>query len=632
MARRRAPLGVLLAAAPAALALWIARDADVHLVHALPAVGAAARAIAAAALLFAVCGLGLTRLLLPEGLRSTELLWVLPVGACAAAIGMTALGYAAVPFELALALLVAAGLALAVWAIRRAGPPARPELGLAWPAYVAALLACVALVPLFRGGFATVIGDGSDAHLAAGTAELLRDSHPTGVNPDGPVDRVPLVWRSKPPIYYALGSVATLAGLETWETLSSLAALMLALAAVGIFLVARHLLAAGLAAAVLAAALTGLDRMVLHTGMHPYFNQTWGYFTLPFALVLSWWAVRHRSRGGLALLALFLAVGAFAYPLALPFPLLALAVSWWLDRRARRARGEPVSSLSPRRLYRGPRSLAWLVPLALLLSVPALGVLEKSWSAAEVVLNPSYSLRGWGGDLLAFIPDRHFFALGWESAGALGFLALVGFAVAALRPRPRELAWGLGAILIFGLLAARYFRERDFGWYFHFKTLAFVGPLVVACAAVGMGRLRRLGPPLLAAFLASAVQGARGELAVTTNQLPRTVLELRGWARGLPADATVRLDMPPGAQLWVAYMMSSRPLCSERPLLATSYPHVPVSRRADYVLVRRGRPRPRDAAGPPLRRNFEFRLYRARPRIPGPDRCSRRMVQTVKRV
>ena len=55
--------------------------------------------------------------------------------------------------------------------------------------------------------------------------------------------------------------------------------------------------------AVVAMAATGLDRMVLRTALNPYYNQTWGYFTLPFTLVLGWWAVHHRSRTAAALLA-----------------------------------------------------------------------------------------------------------------------------------------------------------------------------------------------------------------------------------------------------------------------------------------------------------------------------------------
>src|ERR1043165_3916573 len=36
----------------------------------------------------------------------------------------------------------------------------------------------------------------------------------------------------------------------------------------------------------------GFDRMALHTGLNPYFNQTWGYMAMPFALVCGWALVR----------------------------------------------------------------------------------------------------------------------------------------------------------------------------------------------------------------------------------------------------------------------------------------------------------------------------------------------------
>jgi hypothetical protein len=484
----------------------------------------------------------------------------------------------------------------------------------------------VALVPMLRAGFATVIGEGSDAHLAVGTADFLQDNHPTAVDPGEPVDRIPQVWRSKQAIYYALGSVAWLSGLEVYEAITPVAALMLSLAAVGLFLMARELFGAGVLAGAAAMGVAGLDRMVLHTGMHPYFNQTWGYFTLPFGLLLSWWAVRHRGAGTIALLVLFLALGAFAYPLALPIPLVALAVFWWTDRRERRARGERVAELSMRRLYRGRRSLLWLVPVCLALAVPIFGVVEKTLEGISI-LNPARSLRYWGGDLFGFVPTHQFFSLPSPTLWWLAVGAMLAFAAVALVRRPRPLALGLVAVVAFGFLAAWYFRQRDFGWYLHFKILAFVAPLVVACAAVGAARLRRLGPFLVGTLLLSAHASARQEIDVTHPQLTREMIELRAWDRGLPRDASVRLDTDPPLQLWVAYMLSGQPLCSERPLTNTSYPHVPVSRSAEYVLAERRFPKPSDATGAPLRQNGQFSLYRVRAGLPGPNRCSRRMVQ-----
>ena len=81
---------------------------------------------------------------------------------------------------------------------------------------------------------------------------------------------------SKPPVYYGLAGVSTLSGLETYEVLAPVAALLLAMAALGLFLVATELLGGGTLAGPVAMGLAGLDRMVLHTALHPYFNQSGG--------------------------------------------------------------------------------------------------------------------------------------------------------------------------------------------------------------------------------------------------------------------------------------------------------------------------------------------------------------------
>jgi hypothetical protein len=615
------------------IALGLAYD---HGVRVVSSADNAARAIAAASLLFGACGLGPTRLLLPRGLRATELLWVLPVGACVAGIALTVLGFAAVPFKLSLAIVLAGGLAFSAVTVRRTGLPERPAMSVvAWPLWVAAMLAAVALVPYFVGGYTTVIGIGSDAPLAVGSADFLQHAYPLAVEPDLPLDRMPLVWRSKYPIYYSLGAVATLSGLQPYETLAPLAAMMAALGAVGIFILVTQLLGAAWWVGGLAMGIAGLDRMVLHTVMHPYFNQTWGYFALPFALVLAWWVIHHRGRREAALLALFLAVGAFAYPLALPIPLVALAVGWLVDRRARRARGEPVAPLRlgrVTRLYRGRRSLAWMIPVGLLLAVPIGGVVEKAASAVAVVVDPNRSLEPWGGDLRGFIPNHQFFSLGWGHGYSLAFAVIVISALYALRGRPAGMRWGLLAVGIFGMAAAVYFRERDFGWYFHFKVLAFVAPLIVAVAVAGMARLRVVGPVLLLAFLVSATQSGRSELEATPPQLRPELLEVRSWVRGLPPDASVRLDADQPLHQWLSYLMSRQRLCSEYPLFNTSYPHVPVSREADYVLIETRFVEPADAEGPPVRQNGRFALYKLKADLPGRENCSRRLVQTVTKI
>jgi len=595
--------------------------------------------VVAAALLFAVCGFGLTRLLLPGRLRAREALWVLPVGACAQGLTMTVLGFLGLPFKVSLGVTISAGVVLAVLALRRR-PRNREHRGeVVWPLYAAVLVVAVALLPMFLQGYVSITGNGSDAHLAVGTAEFLQHSYPTELNVERPVDRMPPIWRSKFPIYYSLGAVATLSGYEPHLAFSALIAVMLALAATGFFLVARDLLGAGTATALSAMGLVALDRMVLHTGLHPYYNQTWGFFAFPFALVLAWAVFRppegggedaarqaqHVRAGGWALLALFVAICAFAYPLALPFPGIVLAVLWWLDRRRRREAGERVARLGD--LYRGRRSLLWIVPLGVVLVVPLLGVVEKVESAARVVW-PTHPLDFWGGDLAGFIPTHWFFAMDGDWA-IPGMVAVALLALLCLARQPRPVAAALLAALAFGMLAAAYFRQRDIGWYFQFKLLAFAAPLALACAVAGAARLRLAAPVVIGALLLSAHDGARWELQGTGFQLGRPLMELRAFDRALPPGASIRLDMAAPKQLWAAYFLSGHPLCSQAPLLATNYPHVPISRKADYVVVDKDLREPFDAVGPPIMSNDAFRVYYLRADLPGPENCSQRSIEGI---
>ena len=596
---------------------------------------------AACVVLFAIVGFGPTRLFLPAALRRHELLWVLPVGAIGTALELALLVYAFIPFDIALGLVLAGGVAVGVYAWRRdpglplARSARQAGMRVSWatllvPLYVATLIGAIALVPMFRGGFVTVIGNGSDAHLAVGTAQFLQSHHPNGVAPEEPVDRVPLVWRSKPPIYLAFGAVARVAGMEPYAVIATLSAALMALGALGFWLLARELLGAGAWAAGAAMGLVGLNRMTLFTGMHPYFNQIWGYMALPFAIVLAWYVVRRRSRGGLLLFTSFLGVLVFAYPLAMPIPLIAAIVFWAFERR-RQGR----SLLRVPRL-RNKRNLLWIVPLFLLLLLPLQGVLEKV-AVSTRVLAPGYSLVNWGGDLTGFFPERYFIGFDQAGLGLVGMILLIGGLVIALRAAPRDIRWGLGGIVAFGVIAAFYFRPREYGWYFHYKALAFAAPLGVAVAATGLARVKwrrvQLGAIALVFLIAATRLGAAKEIGRTFDQLPKSMLELKRVDALLPAGRSVRLDMPAdGRQLWAGIILSGQPLCSQLPVLETSYPHVEVSRAADYVLVDDDWRKPFDAVGPPVLTLDRYVLYRLRADLPGGDRCSRKMVLTVKKL
>lgn len=590
--------------------------------------------------LFAVCGFAIVRRALPAGLRRHELLWVLPVGAAAAALELTVLGYAYVPFNWSLGLVIAVNALLAVAVlIRRSHPllPARPALT-AWPVYLAVLLAAFTLLPLYRAGFPTVIGDGSDAHLAAGTAQFLTHHHPTDVAVDQPVNQLPFVWRSKPPIYYALGATAHLAGLPTWEALSPLQAVLFAILLIGFYLLATELLGAPPLVGLAALVIVGLNRRLIYTAIHPFYNQMWGLLTMPATLVLAWRVVadwgQRRIRGTLLLLALFLAVGAFGYPLALPIPLLALAafaaVAWWQRRRTGLER-PTLRSVALRARH------PWLIALAVaaVVALPVFGVIQKLGSGLQVVFDPTQSLAPWSGNQGVYFPVHQFLSV--DTAATLWILApllLLG-AVVTLRLRPLPVTVGLLAVFGLGAAGSAWFHARQFGEYFDFKLLSFVGPLVVLVAVTGIGLAGRrrgvIGHVAAAAAFGvlgvSAFRGAHDELGATTNQLPQTVQAVSRVAALVGPGRSVRLDMNPPGQLWVAYFLDAQPLCSQRPLLDGSYPHVSVSRRADFILADRRLDRPYDATGPVVAHVGEFTLYRESASVPGPDRCSRRRVQ-----
>jgi hypothetical protein len=590
------------------------------------------RALACTMVVFGIGGFGLVRLLLPSQLRDHELLWVLPTGGCAVGLALTLLGFAHVPYAVSFAVVVIGGLVLAAFSLRRHGRPPLPAARLAWPVFLAAIVTFTALVPmLLHQHYAAPVGTGSDAHVAAGTASFLKHAAPTGTDISQPINQMPPTWQSKYPIYYAFAAVSTVSGLATWQVLATLAAALLGMAAAGFFLVARDVFRVPVGWALAAMALAGLDREALHTILNPYFNQTWGFFALPFTLVLGWWVVqpglerRARSACGL-LLAIFGLVLVFAYPLAAPIPAVPIAVFVWRDWRRKLRAGEPV--FHPRDLYRSRRSLLWLIPLCALLVVPAVGVVQKVAGAVKV-LAPGHSLQAWAGDLPGFIPFNYFVSLPRSLVYLPATVVVFGLAVYGLRRSGRSLAIGLGGLLAIGVLLAIYLRHRAYGYYFHFKLLAFIGPLVMVMAAAGAARLRRCGPALLALLVVATAGSAVAELDATGSQLPQATIQLADWAHSLPPGASIRLDMWPPDELWAGYFLSSRRLCSQLPLLDTDYPHVMLGRKANYIVATIPTGKPADAIGPVLRRNGGYRLYRENPAVPGPDTCTQRRFDRI---
>jgi hypothetical protein len=185
------------------------------------------------------------------------------------------------------------------------------------------------------------------------------------------------------------------------------------------------------------------------------------------------------------------------------------------------------------------------------------------------------------------------------------------------------------ALLVLVAVGSVYFHARISGQYFDFKLLAFLGPLAVMTAAVGASRVPVIGWVALVGFGLTAFHGADVELADTGNQLSPNVQAVARIPKLIGPGKSVRLDMNPSLEIWVSYFLHDEPVCSQRPLLGTSYPHVTTSRKADYILADVDTFRPFDAAGPPIAYVGQFRLYKERAGVPGIDRCSRTRVQTV---
>jgi hypothetical protein len=639
--RRGPALALAALVAAGALVLVQAQAGGVLGIGAWPAL---ARTALAAVVLFAVCGYAPARLILPPALRADLPLYLLPFGAACVALELTVLGLVGVPFTWSLPV-VLGGSALAAVAVHaRAGRPRLPAfdsrrvLAIAMPLALAALVAAVALVPVLRTGFATVIGQNGDAVLAVGTAEFLQNAPPTANRPELPVDEVPIVWRSKLPIYYALAAVASLAGQDPVVAFPTVMAVMLGLVALGLFLLTRVVLAASLSAALAVTFLVPLDRIVVHLAIHPFYNQLWGLFTLPFTLLFGWRFLQDPGRRTLAPLGLFALLGVFAYPLLLPFPAVFLGVCAVLQWRRARAQGRSPGWIAALRLPRvRDHKLAFGVLAVVSLPFVAVllrGVIEKMFSAANAIM-PGGDLSGWSGPALEYLPFARFFGVDGTGVVPLALtLGVVALAVYAARRMRRDVAVAMGVMTAGALVFALSFRLRADGELFWFKILGFLGPLVLTFAVIGLvgllrearGVARRTAAVVGAVLLVLMVNaGAAREIDETYEYATAALLELDAWDERLPAGASVRIDVQPtGYQLWTWYMLDDRPVSTSAPLVGF-FPHPPFGFTGDFSLVEAWAQPPPDAAGDAVLRNAGYAVYPLRPNG-APDVSSQELV------
>jgi hypothetical protein len=576
------------------------------------------KTVMAAGVLFGLSGYGVARLLLPPEWQVHVLAFTLPVGAAVSTLALTLLGLAHVPLEVSLGIVLAAGALLCVGVAwrrpERPGGGAPPVLGVLVPIALAAAVGVMAIMPALRAGFPTVQGSNGDAILAVGTADFLSHAPPTEVRPELGLDRVPILWRSKLPIYYGLAGITALAGQDEITAFSSTGGVVLGMFALGLFLFAFHALRAPPLVALLAAFLVPFSRIAIHVSIHTYYNQLWAMFALPFVLLTGWRFLSKPDRSSAALFGLFTALALFTYPLLLPFPALFLAVVAW--QRRDRAREWARSIRLPRWAYVVAAIIA--IPVVLVL---ARGVVEKVVPAISALL-PWGDLTGWGGGtVLPYLPFGQFFGIEID-AQLLQIAAMaVVFAGAllGLRGAPREVGVAFGVLLGFALLAGLYVRLRENGELFWFKDMSFVGPLVLLLAIVGLaslrGRVAQASGLLAVALLTVALfDGSRREIAGTYELGSLNVLEIREWGKEIPTDKTIRIDVLEGAwQLWSWYLLPDHKVSASRPLYGF-FPHPPRGLRGDYALIRREDDNvPPDRIGGPVFSNREFAIYRIRP-------------------
>ena len=592
--------------------------AGVTVSHNLGPVPTVVRGGLASLVLFAICGGALALELIPADWGVLVPLLSIPLGAAVSGLALTALGLAGVPLRVSLWLVLAGGLMAGALVIRRrtasrlATRQLDRRLMASWLG-VLVLLFCVAMIPAWRTDQATIYGQNPDSQQVVGSAVLFQHVGPTGTDVALPVDTVPPSWRFRYPIFYPLAGASNLAHLDPIRVFSSMAALLVLIAALGFGALAVRCLRAPPVAGPAVAAAVGLSVITLHLAWHPYWNQLWGLAMLPYALLFGWCALETLEVRVGALCALVLVMLALAYPLVLPDPLVilaALAVGY--GRRPR-----PIAVL---------RSRSWIIGLVciLVLAPAVIGAAVKLGQGASQLLSAHSTL--WGGDVSSFMPVGRFVGVG---GGIVPALAVAAVAMLGLRALPRRVAWALGlAVLALCLVDVR-FRLASSGAYMDFKQLSFMGALIVAMAAAAATALlsSRRSPAVAAGLVLVAVWTValalqdRREILGTDAQVPSEMFQIRSWANRLPRGASVRVDIPPtGVQLWAVYMLGAHPVDSPTPILNTTYAHAPLGVRADYSLSRHysisasGRvrrfPRPPFAQNPPLFENDQFVLRR----------------------
>ena len=178
------------------LGLLIGQTTGAKHVGPIPWIG---RGAVAGAIIFFVCGAAAAARLTPEPMRHVWPVFALPAGAALGPLALTVLGFAYVPLQVSLWLVLAGGI-LAWWRWGRGKKGTVPVFPVDWwallPWVVAALLAfLIATIPAWRLDTTTIYGDNPDSHQVTGSAVLFQQAPPWATREGLPINRGPTSWR-----------------------------------------------------------------------------------------------------------------------------------------------------------------------------------------------------------------------------------------------------------------------------------------------------------------------------------------------------------------------------------------------------------------------------------------------------
>ncbi|MGE5138291.1 MAG: hypothetical protein ACM3JD_02410, partial [Rudaea sp.] len=512
----------------------------------------------------------------------------------------------------------------------------------------------LAVAPLWRYGYNTLIGENWDYEFYLPLADWLRDLPTAALSqaPSNPLMNVVLSRHILPlpmGFSYLQSSLDLLFGLQAFDSMTVLMGVLRALAIVSPFILFRAALKMTNRAALVAVALLACNGLLLWVTYWDYGLHLTSLALLPVALVLGAHALDSRDPRALPLAALFLAALNVTFHPALVFALVPLGLFGLYLLAARSAR--------VKMLAQG----AALVGGAALLSFPTLFHLPDflreyygreplaAGLRAFVPVTDAYGLSQYTVDLVVghAIPTPALYLLAtrvWDVAAPLLFVLAVAASLFALwqirTDRERAPFWFIlaGASLIYMLLfRLPMLRPYPYGFL---KSLTLVSFVWIALAVEGLFFIRKqtvhyqnsparksIGNSLLglAALAASLLILFSGFITLEQYFKPAPVffsaddLRVRDLASVLPRGASVwltnRVQVQKVPMALAAYALREHPL---RGAVFTGYGDLrneQPGRVYDYGLLARGEdPLSRGYAAEALWENDKFALF---PRQPG---------------